>query len=389
MTHPFPETSTPDRERLVALARRSHAVIAGHQDPAGAYPASPTFSAYRGYAWLRDGSFTAEGMSRYGDVGSVERFHDWVTRVLAARTGQVAGLVAAAEAGEDLPLDRMLPTRFTFDGSDGSDPWWDFQTDGYGMWLWAVVTHAQRHGLGLDRWLPGIEVAVDYLTAFWDRPCYDWWEEHVEQRHVSTLGAIHGGLQAIAQAGVLDATRARRALDVAEQARQLVLAEGTTTGRAGDLAAPHLAKWLGSSAVDASLAACVVPFGLVDPASPIAAATLDAVARDLDPLSPTRFGGPFGMVPRFYSSPFVTTVPQAEQAAAALLLRSVGLPYSVDFQAIVNPALEVLDPVEITYDDRSRREIHVVDRLTLPLTAASVMTGATRILSETGDVSES
>lgn len=282
MTHPFPETSTPDRERLVALARRSHAVIAGHQDPAGAYPASPTFSAYRGYAWLRDGSFTAEGMSRYGDVGSVERFHDWVTRVLAARTGQVAGLVAAAEAGEDLPLDRMLPTRFTFDGSDGSDPWWDFQTDGYGMWLWAVVTHAQRHGLGLDRWLPGIEVAVDYLTAFWDRPCYDWWEEHVEQRHVSTLGAIHGGLQAIAQAGVLDATRARRALDVAEQARQLVLAEGTTTGRAGDPAAPHLAKWLGSSAVDASLAACVVPFGLVDPASPIAAATLDAVARDLD-----------------------------------------------------------------------------------------------------------
>jgi GH15 family glucan-1,4-alpha-glucosidase len=261
-------------DRLRELARRSHEVITAHQDPGGAYPASPTFSAYRGYAWLRDGSFTAEGISRYGDVASADRFHDWVCRVLAGRRGQVDDLLAFKAAGAPIPLDRMLPTRFTFTGADGSDPWWDFQTDGYGMWLWSVVTHAARHGGELGRWLPGIEVALDFTTAFWDLPCYDWWEEHVEQRHTSTLGAIHGGLVAIADSGVLDTDRALAARATAEQARALVLHEGVVDG--------HLSKWLGSDAVDGSLPACIVPFGLVAPDDGLAAMTRAAVAKDLD-----------------------------------------------------------------------------------------------------------
>jgi isomaltose glucohydrolase len=261
-------------DRLRELARRSHEVITAHQDPGGAYPASPTFSAYRGYAWLRDGSFTAEGISRYGDVASADRFHDWVCRVLAGRRGQVDDLLAFKAAGAPIPLDRMLPTRFTFTGADGSDPWWDFQTDGYGMWLWSVVTHAARHGGELGRWLPGIEVALDFTTAFWDLPCYDWWEEHVEQRHTSTLGAIHGGLVAIADSGVLDTDRALAARATAEQARALVLHEGVVDG--------HLSKWLGSDAVDGSLPACIVPFGVVRFDDPIAVATLAAVGVDLD-----------------------------------------------------------------------------------------------------------
>ncbi|GAA1873782.1 glycoside hydrolase family 15 protein [Asanoa iriomotensis] len=252
-----------------ALAARSHAVITTHQHAGGAYPASPTFSAYRGYAWLRDGGFTAEGVSRFGDVGSADRFHDWVSRVLADRRGQVDDL---RSAGPDVPVERMLPTRFTFDGQNGSDPWWDFQTDGYGIWLWSLVTHARRHGLDLDRWRPGIEVAVDYLTAFWGLPCYDWWEEHVEQRHVSTLGAIHGGLRAVGP--FLSGDRAAAAADAADAARRLTLTEGVRDG--------HLVKWLGSTAVDGSLPACVVPFGLVAPGDPVATATLAKVAADLD-----------------------------------------------------------------------------------------------------------
>jgi GH15 family glucan-1,4-alpha-glucosidase len=160
----------------------------------------------------------------------------------------------------------MLPTRFTFEGADGSDPWWDFQTDGYGTWLWSVVTHANRHGLDLDRWRGGIEVAVDYLVAFWDRPCYDWWEEHVEQQHVSTLGAIYGGLVAIAP------YTSTPVLEVAERIRSLVDAEGKQEG--------HLTKWLGASAVDGSLPACVVPFGLAS--GDLGTATVAAVARELD-----------------------------------------------------------------------------------------------------------
>nr|5Z3B_A Chain A, Glycoside hydrolase 15-related protein [Kribbella flavida DSM 17836] len=261
--------------RLHELARHSHAVITRHQDAGGAYPAAPTFSAFRGYAWLRDGSFTAEGISRYGDVASAGRFHDWVDGVLRRRRGQVDDLLAAVDRGEVPSNEGMLPTRFTFDGNDGSDPWWDFQTDGYGMWLWSVVTHAARHGLDLERWRAGIDVAVDYLLAFWDRPCYDWWEEHVEHRHVSTLGAIHGGLVAVGTCAALrSAPWSAATLQVAARIRSLVSAEGVVDG--------HLVKWLGSSAVDGSLPACVVPFGLVPPDDDVAAMTRAAVAKDLD-----------------------------------------------------------------------------------------------------------
>ncbi|AYY15243.1 glycoside hydrolase family 15 [Actinobacteria bacterium YIM 96077] len=259
---------------LVELARRSHQVITEHQHPSGAYPASPTFSAYRGFAWFRDGSFTAEGISRYGDAESANRFHDWICGVLSARGEQIREVVQATAAGEETPMERMLPTRFTLDGDDGSVPWWDFQTDGYGMWLWAVATHAKRHGVDLSRWRAGIELCHDYVVSAWHRPCYDWWEENVEQRHVSTLGALYGGLTAIAAAGVLDDERTSRAAQTAGEIRKLVLDEGVSGG--------HLTKWLGTDAVDGSLPACIVPFGLLDVDDPIAVATRAAVARDLD-----------------------------------------------------------------------------------------------------------
>lgn len=261
-------------ELLRELAVKSHAVITANQQPSGAYPACPTFSAYAGYAWFRDGAFTAEGVSRYGDVASADAFHDWCSWVLADRREQVAALVARARAGAPPVLEEMLPTRFTYGGEPGADAWWDFQTDGYGMWLWAVVTHAERHQLDLSRWWDGIEVAVDYVCTFWDLPCYDWWEEHVEHRHVSTLGAIAGGLKAIVRSGLLDAEREVQASAVAAQIAGLVQDEGIRAG--------HLTKWLGTDAVDGSLPACIVPFGLVEPGSQLATRTLEAVAKDLD-----------------------------------------------------------------------------------------------------------
>lgn len=280
MTDPAgPRSLATDAARLTALAQSSHDVITGHQHAGGAYPASPTFSAYRGYAWLRDGGFTAEGVSLFGDVDSANRFHDWASDVLTARTGQVEGLREAVRLGREIPAELMLPTRFTLDGEAGTDPWWDFQTDGYGTWLWSVVTHARRHGLPLARWQTGIEVAVDYLTTFWDRPCYDWWEENVEHRHVSTLGAIYSGLSESARSGVLDPARRSIAEATARAAQRLVLTQGTVTAADGSV---HLAKWLGSTEVDASLAACIVPFGLLPPTDPIARATIDAIRHDLD-----------------------------------------------------------------------------------------------------------
>ncbi len=261
-------------EDVAHLAAASFRIVTELQDPGGAYPACPTFSAYRGYAWLRDGSFTAEGVSRYGGTTSAERYHDWVSRVLVARRRQVDALTAQVLAGHQPEPSSMLPTRFTFDGADGSDPWWDFQTDGYGTWLWSLVEHGCRHGADLGRWADGVEVAVDYLVLVGDRACYDWWEEHVEHRHVSTLAAVAGGLRSAASSGVLDAARTTAAQEVADRLAGTVLAQGTAAG--------HLTKWLGTDEVDGSLPSCIVPFGLVEVGSPLATGTLAAVARDLE-----------------------------------------------------------------------------------------------------------
>lgn len=100
------------------------------------------------------------------------------------------------------------------------------------------------------------------------------------------------------------------------------------------------------------------------------------LAVDDNPLSPTYWSGQFGKVPRFYSSPFITTEAQAQAAARSLLLTSLGLPYAVDLSAIPNPALEPGDAVRVVYPGRD--ETHVLDQITIPLTASSALTATTR-----------
>jgi hypothetical protein len=110
-----------------------------------------------------------------------------------------------------------------------------------------------------------------------------------------------------------------------------------------------------------------------------AVAPVRGVAVDNGPNSPTRWGGRFGRVVRFYSSPVIVSADQARLAAQAILRRSLGTPYSVDFGSVVNPALVPHDPVRITLRDGSR-EVHVLQRLTVPLTAEVPMAAATRDL---------
>lgn len=104
-----------------------------------------------------------------------------------------------------------------------------------------------------------------------------------------------------------------------------------------------------------------------------------AVAYDLHPQSPTRWDGPFKQVPRFYSSSFLHTEAQALSAARAMLARSTGTPYTIDFNIVPNPALEPLDLVAVQYGGRNEPEHHVLDTLRIPMIAARAMTGTTRI----------
>ncbi|WP_314148372.1 glycoside hydrolase family 15 protein [uncultured Leifsonia sp.] len=255
------------------LAERSLALIADLQTPEGAYPASPTFSAYAGYCWFRDGSFIADGVSAAGEVDGPGRFFDWCASVLRQRAEHIRWIVAESRAGRAPEGSRMLPARFTFAGADGADEWWDFQLDGYGTWLWALVEHADRHGVDAARWRDAVELTVDYLTASWQRPCYDWWEEHSEHVHVSTLACVAAGLDAVADAGLIDGDRAAEARTASLAIHGLVAERGVRAG--------HLVKWLGSTAVDGSLAAALAPLGFVSARSELGDRTIDLLERHL------------------------------------------------------------------------------------------------------------
>jgi len=103
-----------------------------------------------------------------------------------------------------------------------------------------------------------------------------------------------------------------------------------------------------------------------------------AVAIDNNPASPTYYYGRFGPVPRYYTSPFLTTDAQALSAAQSLLQQNLGLPYNVEFKSSPNPALEPYDPVQIRFATSTGTEIHVCDRITIPLTEREPLTVTTR-----------
>lgn len=110
-----------------------------------------------------------------------------------------------------------------------------------------------------------------------------------------------------------------------------------------------------------------------DTASPVR-----AIAIDANPNSPTYYHGRFGPVPRFYSSPSITTGAQAGAAATSMLRKQLGLRYEVNLAAVANPALEPWDPVRVRYSSRHGIENHILDRLTIPLVPGSAMTATTR-----------
>jgi len=108
-----------------------------------------------------------------------------------------------------------------------------------------------------------------------------------------------------------------------------------------------------------------------------------AVATNQDPTSPTYYSGRFGPVPRFYSSPFITTNAQALMAALTMLRQQLGLPYQVDLSSVANPALEPYDVIEVRYPRNSRNrslrtETHIIDEVTIPLIPTSPVVLKTR-----------
>jgi isomaltose glucohydrolase len=277
------------RAHLDALVTHSISVIERNQADTGAYAASPNFPVYR-YCWFRDGSFIADAMSRAGRPESADAFFAWCARVVEARAGRTDGLVERRARHEHIAPEEFLPCRYTLEGGESTEEWWEFQLDGYGTWLWSLDNHAARHGLSASRYARAAELTVRYLNAFWDEPCFDWWEEHAEHRHTSTLAALHGGLDAATQWEFLSAEVRDAAGRVAGEIRARVLDEGVHQG--------HLSKWLGGGGLDGSLISCGTPFRLLAPTEPLMIQTVRAIEQAQTPgggvhryASDTYFGG--------------------------------------------------------------------------------------------------
>lgn len=71
------------------------------------------------------------------------------------------------------------------------------------------------------------------------------------------------------------------------------------------------------------------------------------LAFNNDPASQLAYNGKFGVVPRFYSSPLLTTASAGLAAARTILKRYVDLPAEIATTIVPNPALRPLDNISI------------------------------------------
>jgi hypothetical protein len=85
------------------------------------------------------------------------------------------------------------------------------------------------------------------------------------------------------------------------------------------------------------------------------------IAYDDDPLSPTYYLGPFGIVPYFYASPLLTTTGQALAAAKTILAKVTGMAAQLSIENAVNPALDPGDTISVVLpsQNEARRFTHV------------------------------
>lgn len=102
------------------------------------------------------------------------------------------------------------------------------------------------------------------------------------------------------------------------------------------------------------------------------------VATDDNPLSPTYYFGPYGQVPKFFQSQFITTTGQANDAAAAMKSREIGTTQTISFGTLVLPHLEPGDVATVTRLRAGIDEDNIIDQLTIPLTQDAAMSGTTR-----------
>lgn len=281
---------------LDALEESSIRIIRENQSSTGGFIASPNFAVYN-YSWFRDGAFIAYAMSLMGENESALAFHRWAAKNINDRESKILHLIASSKAGVEIDPEDHLHCRYSIDGCESDEEWTNFQLDGFGTWLWAA-NEFRSTGNVLD---PSIYRAasnlIPYLAEFWSSPSFDWWEESFGYQHVSTLGCIAAGLEAIDSWEQISTELRATATHTADEIRKYVFAHGVVDG--------HLTKWIGTDAVDGSLAALIAPIGWIKDES-IIDETLSAISESLGELGTHRHlqdvyfgGGPWPLLSAF------------------------------------------------------------------------------------------
>jgi GH15 family glucan-1,4-alpha-glucosidase len=211
-------------------------------------------------------------MSRVGEVESAEAFFGWCSDVVLARRRRVSELIERHRAGEAIGRAEHLHCRYTVDGREFEGEWSSYQLDGYGLWLWALGSHAQRHRRSVGPWLEAAASSVQYVAEFWREPCFDWWEERWGV-HTATLASAFRGLGEASSWDELPR-------DVCERARAAAIAAGDTIRREA-VVDGRLGGELGDARLDTSLLACATPLGVVEPDDAIMLATVRALEIEL------------------------------------------------------------------------------------------------------------
>jgi hypothetical protein len=101
-------------------------------------------------------------------------------------------------------------------------------------------------------------------------------------------------------------------------------------------------------------------------------------AWDTDQTSPTYYLGNFGKRLRVYSSPLITTVADAERAARLQLAKTRGVAERLSWSQIVDPSLDVDDPVTVTQASVGVDATYLLSRLSIPLGPTEAMTAESK-----------
>lgn len=250
-----------------SLLQRSIEIILANQHPSGAYLASPNFPTYH-YSWFRDGTYIAYAMDLAGETESARQFHQWVAQTILRHEDTARRAAEKARANQPLSPEDVLHTRYTVTGEAAAEDWPNFQSDGFGAWLWGLSQHLDISSAPLSGECErAARLIADYLAALWQHPCYDCWEEFGDHVHAYTLAAIYGGLEACTRMGLADYRSVTAAI---REKINTQLFNGA-----------YFSKFIGTPLVDSSLLGLAVPYGVVDPRDARMRATVAKIEQDL------------------------------------------------------------------------------------------------------------